>query len=82
MSRRPLFFLVVAVVCLALLAPTPAEFRWVNLAMAGLAAFWCLMLTAEDVSARRAARRAAEESGGRDGDPATTVEGGWPRGRP
>ena len=59
MSRRSRFFLVVAVVCLVLLAPTPAEFRWVNLLMAGIALFWCVLMTAEDVSRARAARRAA-----------------------
>jgi hypothetical protein len=58
-GRRALFFLVLAVVCLVLLAPTPPEFRWVNLAMAGLAAFWAVMLAGEELARRRrgAARR-------------------------
>jgi hypothetical protein len=51
-GRRPLFFLGVAVVFLALLIPTPEEFRGVNLAMAGLAGFWCVLLTIEEVSGR------------------------------
>jgi hypothetical protein len=53
LGRRPLFFLVVALVCLVLVPATPAEFRWVNLAMAGLATFWCLMLAGEDLARRR-----------------------------
>jgi hypothetical protein len=52
-ARRPLFFLAVVVVCLLLLAPTPATYRWINLTMAGLALFWFVMLTIEMVSARR-----------------------------
>ncbi|MFL5797937.1 MAG: hypothetical protein ACJ77A_08395 [Actinomycetota bacterium] len=53
LGRRPLFFLVVALVCLVLVPATPTEFRWVNLAMAGLAVFWCLMLAGEDLARRR-----------------------------
>lgn len=53
LGRRPLFFLLVALVCLALVPATPGEFRWVNLAMAGLATFWCLMLAGEDLARRR-----------------------------
>jgi hypothetical protein len=52
-GRRPLFFLVVALVCLALLPATPAEFRWVNLAAAGTALFWAILLAVEEVVARR-----------------------------
>jgi hypothetical protein len=52
-GRRPLFFLVVALVCLALLPPTPPEFRWVNLAAAGTALFWAVLLAIEEVVARR-----------------------------
>jgi hypothetical protein len=51
-GRRPLFFLAVALVCLALVPATPGEFRWVNLAMAGLALFWCVMLAGEELARR------------------------------
>ncbi|MBA3690628.1 MAG: hypothetical protein H0W82_04335 [Actinobacteria bacterium] len=52
-GRRALFFLVTALVCLLMLAPTPGEFRWVNLSMAGLATLWAVLLTIEDVASRR-----------------------------
>ena len=52
-GRRSLFFLLMAAVCLALLAPTPSEFRWVNLVAAGLATFWAVMLAGEDLARRR-----------------------------
>lgn len=53
-GRRPLFFLALCVTCLLLLPPTPAEFRWLNLAMAGLALFWATAFTIEDLlNARR-----------------------------
>jgi len=53
LSRRPLFFAAIAVAALLLYGPTPDELRWLNLAMAGLAAFWCILLTAEDLSRSR-----------------------------
>jgi hypothetical protein len=52
-GRRPLFFLVVAVVCVALLPPTPPEFRWVNVSAAATAMFWGILLAIEEVVARR-----------------------------
>ena len=53
-GRRPLFFLALSVTCLLLIPPTPAEFRWLNLAMAGLALLWAAAFTLEDFfSARR-----------------------------
>jgi len=52
-ARRSLFFLGLAIVSLLLLEPTPAEFRWVNLSMAGLALFWFVLLSIEDLSQRR-----------------------------
>lgn len=52
-SRRTLFFLAVAVVFLLMIPPTPLEFRWLNLAMAGLALFWAALLGIEDVTTRR-----------------------------
>jgi hypothetical protein len=53
MGRRSLFFLATALVCLLMIPPTPNEFRWVNLSMAGLASFWCVLLTIEHASSRR-----------------------------
>jgi hypothetical protein len=52
-GRRSLFFLATAVVCLLMIPPTPNEFRWVDLAMAGLASLWAVLLTIEDISSRR-----------------------------
>ena len=56
-GRRPLFFAGCAVVNLLLLPFTPAEFRWVNLSMAGLAAFWAILIAIEEVSKARQAKR-------------------------
>jgi len=57
-SRRPLFFGALAAVCLVLALVTPAEYRVVNYAMAGLALFWFLALGIEELAdAREAARR-------------------------
>lgn len=55
-GRRSLVFLLLAVICLALLPLTPADFRWVNLSMAGLALFWSVLLVFEDLSRERWAR--------------------------
>ena len=52
-SRRALFFLGVALVFLLMIPPTPSEFRWLNVAMAGLALFWATLLGIEDLSNRR-----------------------------
>jgi hypothetical protein len=49
MGRRARFFLVVVAVSLALYYPTPEEFRWVCLFTTGLAGFWVVMLTVEDL---------------------------------
>jgi len=59
-GRRPLFFLGTALVCLAILPFTPSEFRWVNLGCAGLAVFWAVLLTIEDVAAARRGRSRGE----------------------
>jgi ABC-type transport system involved in cytochrome c biogenesis permease component len=56
-SRRALFFLAVAVVFLLMIPPTPLEFRWLNLAMAGLALFWATLLGIEDLANRRRTTR-------------------------
>ena len=53
LSRRPLFFAAVAVASLLLYEPTPENLRWLNLAMAGLAIFWCILLAVEDLSRSR-----------------------------
>ena len=52
-SRRALFFLGVALVFVLMIPPTPPEFRWLNLAMAGLALFWATLLGIEDLANRR-----------------------------
>jgi intracellular septation protein A len=57
-SRRPLFFFGVGLVCLVLVPFTPAEFRWVNYAMFGLAIFWTIVLGLEElVNLREGERR-------------------------
>ena len=48
-SRRPLFFLGIAFTFLALLIPTPEEFRIVNWTMAALALFWFVLLAIEEI---------------------------------
>jgi hypothetical protein len=63
-GRRPLFFAALAVICLVMLEPTPAEYRWVNLFAAGLALFWAVMLLLEERSLVRwspGAKDAAEK---------------------
>jgi len=57
LSRRTWFFLVIAVAMLLLYDPTPDQFRWVNLALAGLALFWFVLFTIEDVGHARRLRR-------------------------
>jgi uncharacterized membrane protein YeiB len=52
-SRRPWFFLLVAIVCLLLYEPTPADFRWVNVAMALLSFFWFVLLGVEEILGQR-----------------------------
>jgi hypothetical protein len=52
-GKRPFFFLGIAGAFLVLLIPTPAEFRWLDLAMAGLALVWFVLLALEELSARK-----------------------------
>ena len=52
-GRRPLFFLATALVCVLMIPPTPSEFRWVNISMAGLALLWAVLLGIEDVVTHR-----------------------------
>ncbi len=56
-GRRTLFFLGVMATCLLMIPATPAEFRWVNDAMAGLALFWGLATGLEDLVAHREQER-------------------------
>jgi hypothetical protein len=53
LGRRPLFFFGTGAVCLVLLPVTPGEFRWVNLAAAGVALFWAVLLAIEETLAHR-----------------------------
>ncbi len=53
LSRRPWFFLSMTVICLLLLAPTPAKYRWVNWSMAALSLFWFVLLAAEELLSQR-----------------------------
>ena len=52
-GRRSLFFLATALVCVLMIPPTPNEFRWVNISMAGLALLWAVLLGIEDVVTHR-----------------------------
>jgi hypothetical protein len=84
-GRRPLFFLGIAIVFLVMIVPTPHQFWWLNVAMAGLAVFWFVLLAAEELSS---ARGSAEDPGtgarGVDPDHAATSPPGstFPGGRP
>ena len=60
-GRRPLFFGGLAAMCLILLGPTPAAYRWVNLAAAGLALIWAVLLFIEDRSVARMAPGGKDE---------------------
>jgi hypothetical protein len=52
-GRRPVFFFILAVVSMALYYPTPADFRWVCWFCAGLAGFWAVTLSLQDLTAPR-----------------------------
>jgi ABC-type transport system involved in cytochrome c biogenesis permease component len=73
-SRRALFFLAVAVVFLLMIPPTPLEFRWLNLAMAGLALFWAALLGIEDLASRRRTPRDGASAATNDRATGTGVE--------
>jgi len=47
------------VICLLLLAPTPAKYRWVNGSMAALSLFWFVLLAAEELLSQRGSDRAS-----------------------
>jgi hypothetical protein len=53
LSRRPLFFLAVAGAALLLYEPTPPELRWINMLEAGLALFWFVLLSIEELLRQR-----------------------------
>ena len=55
-GRSTLFFLFLAAICLALVAPTPPEFRWVAWFASGLAAFWAVAYSIEDLAKLRQPR--------------------------
>jgi hypothetical protein len=57
LGRRTWFFLIIVVAMLLLYEPTPAQFRWVNLALAGLALFWFILFAFEDLGRSRRGRR-------------------------
>jgi hypothetical protein len=61
-GRRPFFFLGVAAVFLVLLIPTPAQFRWLDLTMAGLGVVWFVLLSLEELSARKPPTDPADRS--------------------
>ncbi len=52
-GRRPLFFLVISLVAVALFPLTPGEFRLANIITAGVALFWAVLLGVEEIVARR-----------------------------
>ncbi len=57
LARRTWFFLVIVAAMLLLYEPTPAQYRWVNLALAGLALFWFVLYAIEDFGNSRRERR-------------------------
>jgi hypothetical protein len=52
-----LFFLAITLICLLLIPPTPEQFRWVNLSMAGLSLFWFVLLALEELLTQRRHQR-------------------------
>jgi hypothetical protein len=52
-GRRPLFFLGIAATFLVLLIPTPEQFRWLDVTMAGIALVWFVLLSLEELSAQK-----------------------------
>ena len=63
LGRRTWGFLVVALSMLLLYEPTPDKYRWVNVALAGLAMFWFILFLFEDIG--RARRDQRRSKGGR-----------------
>jgi hypothetical protein len=49
-GRRSVFFAVVALIGVALVYPTPEQYRWTAWFVVILAAFWAVVLAIEDLS--------------------------------
>lgn len=49
-GRRPIFFTIAALVCLALVPVTPSDLRWVDVLTGGIGLFWAVLLAAEDLA--------------------------------
>jgi hypothetical protein len=62
LGRRTWGFLAVALSMVLLYEPTPEKYRWVNLALAGLATFWFILFLFEDIG--RARRDRGRPGGG------------------
>jgi len=60
LSRRPLFFALVATVALLMVPATPSEFWMVNWFCAGVGALWAVGLAVEEISAQRDRRKREE----------------------
>jgi hypothetical protein len=58
-GRRPLFFLIVSIVCFLLIPANVAEFRWVNVFAGSLAALWAILLWIEVLAGRGRGERSA-----------------------
>jgi hypothetical protein len=56
-NRRTWGFLAIAIAMVLLLEPTPEKYRWVNLALAGLATFWFVLFLIEDILRARREQR-------------------------
>lgn len=56
-GRRTLFFLAVTAACLALVLPTPSEFRWVPWSCVTLGGIWAILLGIEDLVRPGSTRR-------------------------
>ena len=59
-GRRSLFFAFLALICLALIPPTPPELRWVCMSIAALALLWSILLAVEELLGKR---ETGEQSG-------------------
>ncbi|HEY1331805.1 MAG TPA: hypothetical protein VGH10_10065 [Actinomycetota bacterium] len=65
-GRRAQFFFVLGIVSLALVWPTPPQFRWVAWLCVGLAGLWGVLFSIEDLASPHAGSRLkvpADEAG-------------------
>jgi hypothetical protein len=60
-GRRPIFFAIAALLCVALVPAAPPDLRWVAWATAGLGGFWAVLLALEDLTAVPRERRRGTE---------------------